>query len=137
DEITTEPALRSGESVYDAVSQIAGQNIAAILFNCSCVEVMEAALITTKQALSDQGIADQVQLGVYANNFPPIGELHQANQDNGVSGIRDDVPPEKYNEFALSWINAGASIVGGCCGVSPAHIKKLAELKLRYKPITR
>jgi S-methylmethionine-dependent homocysteine/selenocysteine methylase len=137
DEITTEPVLRSGESVYDAVSQIAGQNIAAILFNCSCVEVMEAALITTKQALSDQGIADQVQLGVYANNFPPIGELHQANQDNGVSGIRDDVPPEKYNEFALSWINAGASIVGGCCGVSPAHIKKLAELKLRYKPITR
>ncbi|PKH04378.1 homocysteine S-methyltransferase [Psychromonas sp. MB-3u-54] len=129
DEISTEPALRSGESVYDAVSQIAGQNIAAILFNCSCVEVMESALITAKQALLDKGIEDQIQLGVYANNFPPIGELHQANQDNGVSGIRDDLTPEKYNEFALSWINAGASIVGGCCGVSPAQIKKLAELK--------
>ncbi|ABM03901.1 homocysteine S-methyltransferase [Psychromonas ingrahamii 37] len=129
DEITTEPALRSGESVYDAVSQIAGQNVSAILFNCSGVEVMETALITAKQALLDKEIEDQVQLGVYANNFPPIGELHQANQDHGVSGIRDDVPPEKYHEFGLSWINAGASIIGGCCGVSPAHIKKLAELK--------
>jgi S-methylmethionine-dependent homocysteine/selenocysteine methylase len=127
DEITTEPALRSGESVYDAVSQIAGQNVAAILFNCSCVEVMETALINAKQALLDNGIEEQVQLGVYANNFPPIGELHQAN--NGVSDIRDDVPPKKYSEFGSSWINAGASIIGGCCGVSPAHIKKLAELK--------
>jgi S-methylmethionine-dependent homocysteine/selenocysteine methylase len=129
DEITTEPRLRSGESVYDAVSQIAGQNISAILFNCSCAEVMETALIRAKQALLDQGIEDEVQLGVYANNFPAIGELHQANNNTGVSVIRDDTPPEKYSEFASSWLNAGASIVGGCCGISPEHIKKLAELK--------
>jgi len=131
DEITTEPTLRSGESVYDAISQIAGQNVSAILFNCSCAEVMEAALMTAKQALLDQGIEDEVQLGVYANNFPPIGELHEANKNNGISGIRDDVPPEKYSEFASSWLKSGASIVGGCCGVSSEHIKKLADLKKR------
>lgn len=127
DEITTEPALRSGELVYDAVSQIAGQHVSAILFNCSCAEVMETALTTAKQALSDLGIADEVQLGVYANNFPPIGDLHEAN--NAVKGIRKDVAPQRYHEFATTWVNAGASIVGGCCGVSPAHIKALAELK--------
>lgn len=129
DEISTESTLRSGESVYDAVSEIAGQNVSAILFNCSCVEVMQTALITAKQALLDQGIEHQVQLGVYANNFSVIGELHEANKSNGISGIRDDVPPEKYSEFASSWLKSGASIIGGCCGVSPAHIKKLAELK--------
>lgn len=127
DEITTEPTLRSGESVYNAVSQIAGQNVTAILFNCSCVEVMETALISAKQALLERGIEDEVQLGVYANNFPPIGELHEAN--NAITGIRDDLSPKKYSEFASSWLKAGASIVGGCCGVSPAHIKKLAALK--------
>jgi S-methylmethionine-dependent homocysteine/selenocysteine methylase len=127
DEITTEPALRSGQSVYDAVSQIAGQHISAVLFNCSCVEVMEKALIVAKQALLDKKIAHQVQLGVYANSFAPIGDLHQAN--SGVSDIREDISPEKYSQFALSWLNAGASIIGGCCGVSPRHIKKLAELK--------
>jgi S-methylmethionine-dependent homocysteine/selenocysteine methylase len=127
DEITTEPALRSGELVYDAVSQIAGQHVSAILFNCSCAEVMETALTTAKQALSDLGITDEVQLGVYANNFPPIGDLHEAN--NAVKGIRKDVAPQRYREFATTWVNAGASIVGGCCGVSPAHIKALAELK--------
>ncbi|MFT5813484.1 MAG: S-methylmethionine-dependent homocysteine/selenocysteine methylase [Psychroserpens sp.] len=40
DEISTESTLRSGESFYDAVSEIIGQNISAILFNSSRVEVM-------------------------------------------------------------------------------------------------
>ncbi|QFI37899.1 homocysteine S-methyltransferase family protein [Moritella marina ATCC 15381] len=127
DEITTAPALRSGELIYDAVSQIAGQHVSAILFNCSCAEVMETALTVSKQALFDLGIADEVQLGIYANNFPPIGDLHEAN--NAVKGIRKDITPQRYREFAATWIKAGASIVGGCCGVSPAHIKALAELK--------
>jgi S-methylmethionine-dependent homocysteine/selenocysteine methylase len=129
DEILTESTLRSGESVYDAVSEIAGQNVSAILFNCSCVEVMDTALMAAKKALLDQGIEEDVQLGVYANNFSPIGDLHEANMNNGISGVRSDIFPEKYSEFASSWFKSGASIIGGCCGVSPEHIKKLAELK--------
>ena len=129
DEISIHSVLRSGESVYDAVSQIAGQHVSAILFNCSCVEVMENALVIAKKALTDKGLTNQVQLGVYANNFPPIGDLHEANDDNGLSHIRMDVSPGKYCAFAEDWINAGATIIGGCCGVSPQHIKKLAELK--------
>lgn len=129
DEINTESQLRSGETVFDAVSQIAGQHVSAILFNCSAVEVMESALINAKQALATLGLEGKVQLGVYANNFPPIGELREANNDEGLSIIRKDISPIKYREFVSAWINAGASIVGGCCGVSAEHIKKLAELK--------
>lgn len=129
DEINTESQLRSGETVFDAVSQIAGQHVSAILFNCSAVEVMESALINAKQALATLGLEGKVQLGVYANNFPPIGELREANNDEGLSIIRKDISPIKYREFVSAWINAGASIVGGCCGVSAEHIKKLAKLK--------
>ena len=129
DEINTESRLRSGETVFDAVSQIAGQHVSAILFNCSAVEVMESALLNAKQALLAHGLESEVQLGVYANNFPPIGELREANNDEGLSIIRKDISPIKYREFVSSWINAGASIVGGCCGVSAEHIEKLAELK--------
>ena len=129
DEITTDATLRSGESVFQAVSEIAGQNVSAILFNCSAVEVMETALNNAKHALIALGLEDKVRLGVYANNFPPIGELREANNNEGLSIIRDDISPSKYREFVSSWISAGASIVGGCCGVSPEHIKKLTELK--------
>ncbi len=129
DDLNCQPTLRSGESVYAAVSAIAGQNVCAILFNCSCVEVMQAALMAAKQALADKDMTESVQLGVYANNFSPIGLFHEANDNSGVSALRTDVPPEKYSEHAVSWLNAGASIIGGCCGVSPEHIKQLAVLK--------
>lgn len=127
DELSNTATLRSGETVYDAVTQIAGQHVKAILFNCSCVEVMEAALVDAKQALLALGLDKDVQLGVFANNFPPIGAQHQAN--DSVSIIRDDVPPKQYTAFASTWLAAGASIIGGCCGISPAHIKQLAIFK--------
>ena len=127
DDLDAIPTLRSGELVYDAVKKIAGQNITAILFNCSRIEVMESALLVAKTALIEQGIESEVQLGVYANNFPPIGDLHAANDQ--VNSIREDIPPTQYKAFAASWLNAGASIIGGCCGISPEHIKQLAKLK--------
>ena len=128
DDINDTPKLRSDELVYDAVKKIAGQNITAILFNCSRIEVMESALLVGQKALIEQGIESEVKLGVYANNFPPIGNLHAAN--NEVNNIREDISPVRYSEFAASWLNAGASIIGGCCGISPKHIKKLANLKI-------
>ena len=42
--------------------------------------------------------------------------------------------PDKYAENALEWINRGATIVGGCCGIGPSHISelraKLNDMKL-------
>ena len=131
DEISDLPTLRSGESVYDAVMEIAGNNVSAILFNCSRIEAMEAALQIAHKALLQLNLLEQVKLGVYANNFPPIGNLHEAN--NALSSVRKDITAEKYSEFALRWIDAGASIIGGCCGISPQHIQKLADLKQKYK----
>lgn len=127
DDIDAIPTLRSGELVYDAVKKIAGQNITAILFNCSRIEVMESALLVAKKALVEQGLENEIQFGIYANNFPPIGDLHAANDQ--VNSIREDIQPAQYKAFAASWLNAGASIIGGCCGISPEHIKQLAELK--------
>lgn len=147
DDMNAEPMLRSGELVYDAVKNIINSDssnnhpieqpianqpnehhhISAILFNCSRIEVMKAAIIVAKQALTDSGMIKEVQIGAYANNFPPIGDLHEANGQ--VCSIRKDITLEKHNEYASSWLNAGASIIGGCCGISPQHIKALSQLK--------
>jgi homocysteine S-methyltransferase len=35
------------------------------------------------------------------------------------------MPPEPFVEAALGWVTAGAKAVGGCCGIGPAHIRKL------------
>jgi S-methylmethionine-dependent homocysteine/selenocysteine methylase len=41
--------------------------------------------------------------------------------------VRQDLSPQKYAEYAMSWARDGASIIGGCCEIGPAHIKALHE----------
>ncbi|MBR1390646.1 MAG: homocysteine S-methyltransferase family protein [Lachnospiraceae bacterium] len=44
--------------------------------------------------------------------------------------------PEEFAEVGAKLVEAGASIVGGCCGTTPAHIKALAD-KVRDMQIQR
>ncbi len=118
------PLLRSGESVAEA-SILAHQSGAdAILFNCSCPEVMEAAIVAAKTALAACGAPDTL-IGVYANGFATNADTKNANVD--IQEIRGDLSPEAYLEWAKIWTAAGASMVGGCCGISAAHIAALAR----------
>ncbi len=36
--------------------------------------------------------------------------------------------PELFGSFAMRLREAGATVIGGCCGTSPAHIRHLAQL---------
>ena len=36
--------------------------------------------------------------------------------------------PEAYALEVQQWLDAGASIVGGCCGTRPKHILRLREM---------
>jgi 5-methyltetrahydrofolate--homocysteine methyltransferase len=39
---------------------------------------------------------------------------------------RYDTAPEEMAEFAGRFIDAGAQVVGGCCGSSPDHVRAIA-----------
>jgi len=53
-----------------------------------------------------------------------------ANAGDAAEGLGWGAPgaAERYAELARTWVSAGASIVGSCCGTSPAHIAALAPL---------
>lgn len=42
--------------------------------------------------------------------------------------------PEYHAEFARRLINAGANIIGGCCGTTPEHIKSIASAVRAMQP---
>jgi 5-methyltetrahydrofolate--homocysteine methyltransferase len=42
-----------------------------------------------------------------------------------------DVTPEQMGECAAQWLEAGAQIIGGCCGTSPAHLREIAHAAAR------
>ncbi len=115
------PRLRSGEPVAEAVRAAVRLGAAAVLFNCSQPEVMAPALEVARDTLGD--LDGAVKTGAYANTFPSMHEDARAN--DGLSELRLDLNPPGYLAFARDWVACGATIVGGCCGIGPAHIAAL------------
>lgn len=111
--------LRSGETIVAAAQLAERLGAAALLFNCSAPEVMEDAVRQAKAALSDKTLP----IGVYANGFAHEEQAVEANA--GLRQIRADLDPPCYLEWAQRWAVAGAGLIGGCCGIGPAHIRAL------------
>ncbi|MFD1625242.1 homocysteine S-methyltransferase family protein [Azospirillum griseum] len=116
------PTLRSGERVADAAEAARDLGAAALLFNCSQPEVMQAAV---REARATLGEVSGITIGVYANAFPPQPKTAKAN--DGLDPIREDLDPPNYLTWATRWVDSGAGIVGGCCGIGPDHIAALAQ----------
>ncbi len=117
------PRLRSGEPVADAVRAAVELGAEAVLFNCSQPEVIESAL-QVAAAVRDQQHAE-LALGAYANAFPPQPE--EATANDGLDELRSDLDPPAYLQWAQRWNKAGATLIGGCCGIGPEHISVLAQ----------
>ena len=118
-----EPQLRSGQRAVDAVAAAIGLGAEAVLFNCSQPEVMGAALSAAAECLELLTPTTGVRIGVYANAFAAPGKEAQANAE--LHEIRADLSPSGYLGWVHDWIGRGASIVGGCCGIGPEHIRAI------------
>jgi len=110
--------LRSGENLEQAVEVIRRIGAEAVLFNCCQPEVILQAIQEIKK------LAPELTIGAYANAFPPQDESATAN--DGLDEVRKDLDPTAYLAFAKKWQDAGASLIGGCCGITPAHIAELS-----------
>ena len=115
--------LRSGEALVDILPLLVELPPAAVLINCSVPEALDTAI----PLLVGQGIP----VGGYANGFVNINSTF-TEKHTPVDALvtREDLDPLQYANFAQHWLDAGATIIGGCCEVGPAHI---AELVRRFK----
>jgi S-methylmethionine-dependent homocysteine/selenocysteine methylase len=118
---SSDPRLRSGQTVGEAVNATLRLGADAVLFNCSQPEVMVGAVEAARGRLAREGAT--MPIGVYANAFPPQREDAAANET--LHDIRADLTPEGYLAFARTWRAQGARIIGGCCGIGPEHIAAL------------
>ena len=110
--------LRSGESVAEAFTLLQEFDIAAYLFNCTHPEAILEGLKELAQ-LTDKPI------GGYPNRLNSVSP--EWTLDNEIqTGLRSDINVEFYLQYAHKFEAAGASIIGGCCGIGPEYIKALS-----------
>ena len=111
--------LRSGESIAEGAAMLDDLRVDARLVNCSRPEAVT------------QAVPEFVKLGgpvgAYANAFRAIASEFKPGTTVELLDQRPDMGPAAYAQTALGWIDAGVSIIGGCCEISPDHIRVLAE----------
>lgn len=113
--------LRGDETLSDALSILANFTPDAILLNCCKPESINERIT----ALKATGYA----FGGYANGFVAVPNEWEDDGDV-VTQIksREDLSPQVYGSHVQQWIDAGATVVGGCCDIGPAHIAHLRKL---------
>lgn len=99
-----------------AVKQLSALGISAIGFNCGTLPMAGYVELTKvyAEALAGSDIA------LIAEPNAGLPELIDGKAVYTLS-------PEDFGDAAEKIKAAGASILGGCCGTTPAHIKALAE----------
>ena len=115
--------LRSGETISEAIEVLSDLPVSGFLANCCAPESITKAL----PQLLETGVA---YFGGYANTFQSIPgdwELDGDKQTDGFLDLRSDLDPASYARYVIEWLQAGATVVGGCCGTGPAHIAKIKE----------
>jgi len=112
--------LRSGETVLEAYNAVEDLDVQAYLFNCCVPESIEHAL-PILLSLTDKPV------GAMPNCFAPIPTDWRLSGPHGFRSLREDMQPMDYAGYMRGWIDRGASIVGGCCGIGPGHIQILVK----------
>ena len=112
--------LRGGESLSQVIGDLGDNMPDGLLINCCTPDSIHSALPVLQ--------ATGLPFGAYANGFVEIPDSW--DEAGGVYQLatRTDLSPEVYAADVARWIDAGASIVGGCCEVGPAHITRLRQL---------
>ncbi|MCE2517767.1 MAG: homocysteine S-methyltransferase family protein [Alphaproteobacteria bacterium] len=111
--------LRSGEKLEDAVAEAAARGVDGIMVNCSIPEAVTVAMPVLATG--------NCRFGGYANGFTSIEKLVPGGNVDALKA-RTDLDPAAYGNFVSQWLDAGASIIGGCCEVGPAHIAYLDQM---------
>lgn len=108
--------LRSGESLEDALNEFKNTNINSFLVNCSPPEAIHQSVSIMKKI--------NKPFGCLPNGFKSVNLLNDEN-DVSVLEKRDDFNITNFVRDTLRFIENNASIVGGCCEVSPEYIEAI------------
>lgn len=103
-----------GSGVQDIVRALEAEGASGIGANCGALDPQETARIIS---------------GMRASTTLPLIAQPNAGKprlENGTAVF--DLGPEEFARGIAACIVAGAGIVGGCCGTSPAHIARAAEM---------
>jgi S-methylmethionine-dependent homocysteine/selenocysteine methylase len=108
--LTGLPDLGDGEGFEDLVSALIDPALAAVTVMHSQPDVCLDAIEIIQRHFAG-----------------PVGVYAETGGWQPPNWVFDGLAPAEYLEHAINWADHGARLIGGCCGVGPAHIRMLAD----------
>ena len=120
--VNDDVTLLSGGSLDTFIEAIAGHKVDVVGLNCSVGPKSMLDALEVLKTLTPLPISVQPNAGIPQN----IGgrNIYMTS-------------PEYIAEYAKRFIQTGASIVGGCCGTNPEHIKAIRRAVQALRPTKR
>jgi 5-methyltetrahydrofolate--homocysteine methyltransferase len=106
-----------GNTARDCAISLAEAGASAVGANCGELDPLEMALVIARM---------REATGVHIIAQPNAGKVQMVDMQPSYS-----MSPTDFAEGLRACVEAGARLVGGCCGTSPAHIKAAVELLAR------
>lgn len=116
--------LPSNEKFQDVLRKLIKFKPLAIILTCVSPEDFDLVVPYLKEINIPWGFKFN------AFEFIPLGWKPDSNNPKSELGSREDLTPKKFKDLAEKYVKLGAKIVGGCCEITPRHIKELSSLKL-------
>lgn len=102
-----------GETAEGVAQRMAAADVDALGVNCSEGPAQVLRLVETLRRVHPE---------------LPLAAMPNAGQPHRLGGrLLYQASPKYLAEYALRFFDAGASIIGGCCGTGPDHIRAMGE----------
>jgi len=111
--VEADGSLLFGGNIFDAAADLEALGASAVGINCSCGPDQLVSVVA--------GIRERVSVPVIAKpnaGMPEIGP-------DGLAAY--PMKPEAFARHMRALRDAGASLLGGCCGTTPAHLRAMRE----------
>lgn len=108
-----------GVGIHDMVTRLEEEGVDAIGTNCGTVDIADAVEIVRQMR--------------ELTSLPIIAEPNAGKPRIVGEATVFDQSPEVMAEHIPALVEAGANIIGGCCGTTPEHIRLFAERISRGK----
>ena len=111
-----------GDSPEEVASTLEGLGVAAIGANCT---------------LGPQGLLDVLSELARWTNLPLTAQPNAGPPTLTEGQFLYTADPGYFARHARRFVQLGATLVGGCCGTTPTHVKAVAEALADLEPVMR
>jgi S-methylmethionine-dependent homocysteine/selenocysteine methylase len=112
DDVVSTPIVATDglDPIGTELDRLLGEDVSGVVVMHSEVETIVPALKVVAEHYA----------GPYGA-YPHVGDYDRPNW------IFTATTPDQFADHALEWVEAGAQLVGGCCGTRPEHIRAIKE----------